>query len=62
MKWINVKDKLPDEYENIILYAAETDVLYPMICIGYYHYDHFEEDNGATCDNVTHWMPLPKPP
>ena len=61
MDWINIKDKLPEEGQKVIYYFKETG-----ISIGYYSCkggcDCFYSHDGWLCDDVTHWMPLPKPP
>lgn len=72
MEWISVKDRLPDEeciavgYNNrmAIGYIGkddESDTGYAayeiFITIG----DHTSYHDIVLCD-VTHWMPLPKPP
>lgn len=48
MKWISVKDKLPTEYGEYIVYTNT-------------HTTEILTYNGNT-GVVTHWMPLPKPP
>lgn len=52
MEWISVKDKpVPDDDTRYIVYA-------------WYHGEGFVEcTKGWACGtNVTHWMPMPKPP
>ena len=67
MEWINVKDKLPPEEENVILFDGS------IVFAGNFHVVHNEPYWGNQgCDGicygwyekdaVTHWMPLPKPP
>ena len=63
MKWISVKDRLPDDqYESSYLvickYKActECDVAYID------EDDFWREEKYDRKVPVTHWMPLPKPP
>lgn len=75
--WISVKDRLPDFYEKVFVYLnhwSGEDVYFAFYdpdrgwcdCGGYF-------DDGTNNDgeplryetagvNVTHWMPMPKPP
>jgi hypothetical protein len=67
-EWISVKDRLPEENENVILYDGKEvfcgDLFFGKlgkICWGIQAcdgicYGHYNKDE------VTHWMPLPKPP
>ena len=68
VKWISVKDKLPDEGERVLIYAPRTqnqyyvamfytlrgEIKFTMNIYGI-SYCWYAED-------VTYWMPLPKPP
>jgi hypothetical protein len=59
MEWINVKDKLPQEKENILSYRHYDG----WIVICYYNENRrfmLEPDTEAYL--ITHWMPLPNPP
>lgn len=56
-EWISVKDRLPDEGENVLTYGARPfyDVFYVNRLI--------DKKNGEWLyDGVTHWMPLPQKP
>lgn len=56
-EWISVKDRLPDEGENVLTYGARPfyDVFYVNRLI--------DKKNGEWLyDGVTHWMPLPEKP
>ena len=68
MSWISVKDKLPDDY-NEVLYCAIDNMGTHEIMTG-----HREKGKWTHCClfystitlpshiSVTHWMPLPEPP
>jgi hypothetical protein len=69
-KWISVKDRLPDNNQEILVYsntleAKEVRKLTPYAC---YYYDGFMSygDNLSqqwlSTITITHWMPLPEPP
>jgi len=59
MKWINVKDKLPDNRVGKIVYCAD-DRITRM------YYDaptkRWIDQCGNEHTNITHWMELPSPP
>ena len=65
MKWISVKDELPKEYCQCLIYCPRS---FPknsrVLAANYYddnekfYCDAFEEVH----EDVTHWMPLPNPP
>jgi hypothetical protein len=62
MKWISVKDQLP-EYDTLVLWCMES---------GYMFIDEIDHDNDwehfskirsmFSPDHITHWMPLPASP
>jgi hypothetical protein len=65
-KWISVKDRLPEEDENVLFCSSQAKDDY---FVGYRvqegaYYD--PEGQGITTLNIlrycTHWMPLPAPP
>ena len=57
MKWISVKDGLP---ENCLEVIALDGI---FVCIAYYltATGKWGDDQGSV-ETVTHWMPLPAPP
>ncbi len=66
MKWISVKERLPEKYQNVLFYGTGFDPIIGKhrgnICVGYYR-DGFRFDGSdSTVINVTYWMPLPDPP
>jgi len=62
--WISVKDRLPNEDEDVILCSRRSQK-HVYVTYGHYHlFDdkpYFENDCGGI-RNVTYWMPLPEPP
>lgn len=64
MKWISVKDKLPPINKLILVF--ELYELRLNSCgykIAFLNNEGcFEYGDGQECDNVTHWLPLPRPP
>lgn len=61
MKWISVKDRLPEEDGWVLVYEDGA-----MNC-AMFHGKRFYDATYANCYNIivekiTHWTPLPKPP
>ena len=65
--WISVKNQLPEELENVIVFTEG------YVDVGYLTEDRFGKRQWKTdsldewgdrevLEDVTHWMPLPKPP
>ena len=54
-QWISVKDRLPDEYIDVLTYGARPS--YDVVYI-----NRLIDKNEWLYDGVTHWMPLPEPP
>ncbi len=61
MKWISVKDKLPNELSIILVYGKVYDDDFE---IGWAFYNTKDQYCGTNYyyKDVTHWMDLPKPP
>ena len=58
MEWISVKDELPAIGEPVLVFDDASDMMFGfMSSDGYW----LETGSELPC-NVTHWMPLPKPP
>ena len=59
-KWISVKDRFPEEEEDVLSYQfnGEINISYT------YGHEWRSLESGFRMDNsvVTHWMPLPEPP
>lgn len=65
MKWISVKERLPENKQSVLFYIdnlefSEDD----RIAKGYYDYGQFYDE--YTFEEwgleTSHWMPLPEPP
>ncbi len=58
MQWVAVEDALPEEFEWVLAYDAIGKQVRYMRRI-----DNLEWQMGRfSIRDVTHWMPLPKPP
>ncbi len=75
MEWISVKDKLPEDDEDVLIFNCRDGVSMgyfdPSNVRGYYEKDgsYCITDSGwevsyewARLMDPTHWMPLPPPP
>lgn len=65
MKWISIKDKLPQNKEVVLIYifsnkTIEMASINPPEFRGAFWF--YPENNGWEKDEVTHWIPLPAPP
>lgn len=74
-EWISVKDRLPKNSDEVLIYVG-IDIVQAYIINGYWKgsinvtdnmIDGFVNDRtivkqGSRFDFVTHWMPLPEPP
>lgn len=56
-EWISTKDRLPEKADDVLFYTA-----LPTFEIGYFDGVEWYSDVSFDRDEVTHWMPLPKPP
>ena len=57
MDWISVKDRLPEEKQRVIVRCSKVGTT-----VGWILWGKWMTDLGRGCSDVTHWMPLPKPP
>ena len=55
--WISVNDMLPERKAEVLFYTTV-----PSYEVGYFDVVEWRGDVWFMCDEVTHWMPLPKPP
>lgn len=53
MDWININDKWPDKYQNVII-CSDTGVVKSAMCLG--------NKKFATYLQVVYWMPMPEAP
>lgn len=65
MEWISVKDNIKPDREEVLVYMKDRGVFMGNFWSGKWHL--FYCDNGRSFtpghqNNITHWMPLPKPP
>jgi hypothetical protein len=56
--WISVEDRLPEEKQVVLTYGYDGNDVLQFLDGEFYHY----EDGYERHLNITHWMPLPKPP
>lgn len=57
--WISVKDRLPEDYKEVLAYDSE----HKEIVIALYDSEYEEWDYGAWYEGaITHWQPLPELP
>ena len=78
MEWINIKDRYPEKYKFVLVFSKMNGTDEPCpITIARFNGDKWEtlcneEENNACAsvdlfwstnsEEITHWMPLPKPP
>lgn len=63
--WINVKDELPPESEDVLVACADGDRLiafWQRPCGEEKEIDWMESRERIPLDDVTHWMWIPEPP
>lgn len=63
MKWISVKDELPENSGNFL--ATDGDITTELYFEKRQRCHLWLESSGKPSepiDDITHWMPLPKPP
>lgn len=67
MEWISVKDRVPDKYQDVLVYLTrgEIDVRYRL---GEEYpddpdvYNRYVWSDQGVANDISFWMPLPKPP
>lgn len=69
MNWINVKDDLPKQSGQYLVYKNKSRPIVTIAAFGSHHSKHgiihgkmFRFLNGTPDNNVTHWMDIPAPP
>jgi len=61
MKWISIKDRLPDKDAPYLVFIPTADETKPLIQIAWHDPREYGWSNIATywIDAITHWMELP---
>jgi hypothetical protein len=59
MKWINVNDKLPEKFHEVLCFRPDLDEIIISSLCWMLETDPIWSDEVS---NYTHWMNLPKPP
>jgi len=62
MKWISVKDRLPENEDVVLIYAGDEYQDVAMFSNSDFYEFDWEHDGWEHESEVTHWMPLPVPP
>lgn len=69
MEWISVKDRLPEKPMFVIVYCPDyTNYMEPIFAQwvkgkdGFIFLDFDPMNMNDITEDVTHWMPSPKPP
>lgn len=70
MKWISVKDRLPEIGQEVIVYCPSCKRKVTALCrliryeeaVNFYWDNSYGGSNIHVQDAVTHWMPLPEAP
>ena len=64
-EWINVKNQLPLDSKNVLIYSKNQGVGYGWYTTEegwYYCYNYDNEFIHISENDITHWMPLPESP
>ena len=63
MKWISVKDRLPETGKRVLVFGTWDDVhsAYFSVKQNAFFDDSFAPERNIT-EFITHWIPLPEPP
>lgn len=63
MEWISVKERLPGYETAILVYCPQNENIYCAFYSFDYKWFYFGQGYSEKIEEeVTHWMPLPKPP
>ena len=60
-EWISVKDRLPEDGQEVFAYCSEADS-FEMLVLRCLSENMWINRALDIYENVTHWMPLPTPP
>jgi len=63
MRWISVKDRLPEYAKWVLLFHAKVGVVIGNRCLTDGNGEHYDiQVYGRYVGGVTHWIPMPKNP
>lgn len=62
MKWISVKERLPEHSQAVMVYIADRGSVMLTHFFGDFALARVGVESGFSDHGVTHWMPLPEPP
>lgn len=67
MEWISAKDQLPEERGQVFIYYWDITLggaKVHRMATAFFNkdFESFQDRETLAHGNVTHWMPLPKPP
>jgi hypothetical protein len=68
MEWISVKDRLPCDEQEVLVYDSKRGIHKTFFVYEPYECEEggFDKHGFAIMDvsfeNITHWQPLPEPP
>ena len=60
--WIDVNDRLPENFQSCLTYRKGLAVSNMYFNNDLWYADGYDCKESRTFDDITHWMPLPKPP
>ena len=61
LRWISVEERLPEDYEDVVIIMREGASSWYRVAYREYGGWSFGGGRRVNCE-VTHWMPLPEPP
>lgn len=61
-KWVNVNDRTPDDQQSVIVYAESRMMKRHVTSCTYFKGWGKPPRWSRRKKNVTHWMPMPRPP
>lgn len=56
-RWISVEERLPDDYEKVLIFDKKWGIL-----PGWHSKSYWETSEVKNVTEITHWMPKPTPP
>lgn len=66
MQWIGVKERVPDDEIDVLVYEGKTTLegypKYEVASFRAYRFGSFFVSGPQILRDVTHWAPLPAPP